>query len=327
MQEKIRWGIVGLGKIAGKFAQDLILVEDAEITAVASRSIDKANNFAKMNNAKHAFGSYLELFESDVVDVIYIATPHTSHAELSIQAMQHGKHVLCEKPAGVNTIEVQKMIAVARENKVFFMEALWSRFMPSIQNTIKMIADGEIGAVSHLYSDFAFYALDRDLNGRVLNLKLAGGSLLDIGIYPIFMAYLILGKPKRILATSNFHSNGMEKQTSMIFEYDNAQAVLYSGFTSNSETKTEITGNNGSIILHSRWHETENCTVTKNGETEQIKSPKIGFGYAHEIHEVHQCLRNKKMESELWSHQNSLDLIELLDKVREEAGIVFPFEA
>ncbi|WP_299536582.1 Gfo/Idh/MocA family oxidoreductase [Ulvibacterium sp.] len=326
MGDTIRWGIIGPGKIAHSFAKDLKLVSDGVLTAVASRDITKAELFAKEYNAKHAFGSYEELFNCVEVDAIYVATPHNLHAQWSISAMDHGKHVLCEKPMGVNLTEVKEMIASALQNQVFLMEALWSRFNPTIRKVKQLIDTGELGDIGYLHADFAFYGLDRSEEGRVLNPYLAGGSLLDIGIYPIFLAYTMLGKPKAIKATSKFYKTGVEIQTSMIFEYEKAQALLYSGLTSNSEMKAEIAGSKGSVFIHPRWHEAQGYSMEKDGTLDKFNLPTKGKGYTYEIKEVHSCLKSGKLESALWSHQNSLDLIGLLDEVRRLAGILFPFE-
>ncbi len=326
MADKIRWGIVGPGHIAHSFAKDLSLVEDGKLTAVASRSLDRANEFADEYGAEHRFGSYQELFESDVVDVLYIATPHTSHCELTLKAINHGKAVLCEKPMGVDADQVKMMIAAAKKNEVFLMEALWSRFNPSIGKVKKLIEDGKIGDVTYLNANFGFYGLDRDEDGRLLNPDLAGGSLLDIGIYPIFLAYLILGKPDNIEAASLFHKTGVEVQTAMIFEYSHAQATLASGLRSNMQMRAEIAGSKGSAFLHDRWHETQGYSLEIDGNLEDFDLPTTGKGYAHEIDEVHHCLRKGNLQSEKWSLQNSLDLANLLDEVRSITGTTFPFE-
>lgn len=327
MENKIRWGILGPGRIAHSFTKDLLLTRTSELVAVASRNLTRATDFAKEYDAKYAYGSYEELFNSPDVDVIYIATPHTQHATLAIAAMEHGKHVLCEKPMGVNRDEVKKMIAAAQKNNVFLMEALWTRFNPTIRKIKALVDDQKIGDLSYLQADFAFYALDREEEGRLLNPALAGGSLLDIGIYPIFLAYLLLGKPTKIVASSKFHKTGAEIQTSLVFEYDKAHAMLYSGLTSNSEMKAKITGTKGSIYIHPRWHETNGFSMESNGEKEDILEPTIGKGYSYEIEEVNSCLASGKLESELWSHKNSLELIEILDQIRKQTGIVFPFES
>ena len=322
----IKWGIVGAGNIAHSFSKDLALVNDGKLVSVASRSLQKAQDFAHEYGAPNAYGSYEELFNSKTVDVIYLATPHTSHADLSIAAMKAGNAVLCEKPMGVNKSEVEQMVAVAKENNVFLMEALWTRFNPTIKKVKELVDNGTIGDIGYLHADFAFYALDRDENGRLLNPDLAGGSLLDIGIYPIFLAYLMLGMPKDIKASANFYKTGVEMQCSMIFNYDNAQAILYSGLNSNSEKKAEIAGSEGSIFIHPRWHETTGYTIEKEGESTSNEVGKRGKGYVHEIEEVQECLASGKKQSDSWSHQNSLDLIEIMDSVRKLTGIVFPFE-
>lgn len=322
----IKWGIVGAGNIAHSFSKDLTLVEGGTLVSVASRSLEKAQAFANEYGAPNAYGSYEELFQSNTVDVLYIATPHTSHAELSIAAMKYGINVLCEKPIGVNMGQVKEMFQVARTQNVFLMEALWSRFNPTIKKVKELIDNGTIGDIGYLHADFAFYALDRDENGRLLNPSLAGGSLLDIGIYPIFLSYLLLGMPKDIKASAHFYKTGVEMQVSMIFDYDSSQALLYSGLNSNSEMKAQIAGSKGSIFIHPRWHETTGYTLEIDGDASVNEVGKLGKGYTHEIEEVHSCLQAGKKESSLWSHQNSLDLIEIMDIVRNKTGIVFPFE-
>ena len=326
MENKIRWGIAGLGNIAHKFAQDIQLVPGAILSAVGSRNKDKALAFGAEYGAQHCYGSYEELFACDEVDVIYVATPHISHRELSIKAMDAGKHVLCEKPFGINRSDTESMIESAQNNGVFLMEALWSRFNPSIVRVKEQVDNGAIGKTKYLHADFAFYSLDRSEEGRLLNPELGGGSILDIGIYPIFLAYLILGKPEKILATSNFYKTGVEIQTSMIFSYTDAQAILYSGLNSKSEMKAEISGTSGTIYLDPRWHETEGYTLELNNERQHFDLPTDGNGYTYEIEEVNSCIISGKLQSELWSHQNSLDLMELMDEVRALGQVKFPFE-
>jgi predicted dehydrogenase len=326
MKDEIRWGIVGPGKIAHSFAQDLDLVDGGRLTAVASRSLDRAKEFASEYDAEHAYGSYQELFQADDVDVLYISTPHTSHCELTLEALKHKKAVLCEKPMGIRKDEVERMIAAAKENNVFLMEALWSRFNPSIRKVKALIDNGTIGKLEYLYADFGFYALDNDEKGRLLNPELAGGSILDIGIYPIFLSYLLLGMPKSIKANSRFYKTGVEIQTAMLFEYEEAQAMLYSGLTSKSEMKAEISGQGGTLFFDPRWHETQGYSLDKDEELNHFDLPTVGKGYSHEIEEVQACLLAGKTESDLWSFHNSLDLVSLLDAVRKETGITFPFE-
>jgi predicted dehydrogenase len=321
----IKWGIVGPGKIAVKFAEDLNLVNNAIIHAVASRDKQRAQDFAKKFNIQHSYGSYDALFGSDV-DVIYVATPHVFHKDLTIQAMKNGKHVLCEKPLGVNMAEVSEMLETARDNKVFLMEALWSRFNPSIASVKTKIEEGLIGEVKYINADFAFYAMDRGVDSRLLNPNLAGGSLLDIGIYPVFLAYLILGMPNNITASANILDNGLEIQVGATMTYDNAQAMVYSGLNHNSRMSAEIAGEKGSIYINPRWHEADGYTQNIDGVHKKIDLPKQGNGYTYEIEEVHKCLKQGTLVSELWSHNDSKNLISLLDEIRGVTGIRFPFE-
>ena len=229
---KTKWGIVGCGNIAHKFTSDLALVDAAEIAAVASRSMEKAQVFRQKHNAKKAYASYEALFQDKDIDIVYIATPHASHAELSIQAMEHGKHVLCEKPLSLNAKEAAAMIGTSKRTRRFFMEALWTRFNPTIIAAKKRIDNGEIGEVKFINADFSF-KLSAGLDNRTISLELGGGAILDVGIYPAFLSYFILGIPKEIVAKSQFHKiTKCDMQSSMIFTYEDAQAILHSGFLS-----------------------------------------------------------------------------------------------
>jgi predicted dehydrogenase len=326
MKSKIRWGIIGPGKIAIEFANDLVQVSDAELNAVASRNMDRAKEFANTYGIPNVFDDYDQLFACDTVDVIYIATPHSFHKDLAIRAMKAGKHVLCEKPMGVNAVEVKKMIATAKECKVFLMEALWSRFNPTIKKVKDITDNGEIGTLKYINADFAFYALDRPLESRLFNLDLAGGTILDIGIYPVFLAYLFLGIPEKIEAISSFNEIGTEIQTSIIFKYPEAQAILNSSFANNSRMSAEISGTLGNITLEPRFHETQGYTINTANKSNSEKIATLGRGYTHEILEVNKCLKENKLESSLWSHSDSLNLITLLDSIRQKSGVRFPFE-
>ncbi len=326
MANSVGWGIIGLGNIAHKFAKDLALVHDAALMAVASRSIQKAISFKEEFKVPNAFDSYEALFKCEEVEAVYIAVPHSEHLKWSLMAMQHGKHVLCEKPMGVNLKEVKLMVDTAKKHNVFLMEALWSRFIPAIQKTKELVDAGEIGKIGYLHADFAFYGMDRDPKGRILNPALAGGSLLDIGIYPVFLAYLLLGIPDSIETSAKYHETGAEIQIAIQFTYPGAHALLFSGLSSNSAMEASVAGTDGTIVIHTRWHESQAISVIKGAETTKLELPTVGKGYTYEIEEVHRCLYEKRIESPLWSHTHSLELIGLLDKIRAKAGIRFPFE-
>jgi len=326
ISKKIKWGIIGCGKIAHKFANDLALVDNTELTAVASRSLKKASEFSQKYNALKAYGSYDELFSDTDVDIVYIATPHTLHAELSIKAMENNKHVLCEKPLSLNKKDATAIINTSRRTQKFFMEALWTRFNPSFVAVKKRINNGEIGVIKYINADFSFKS-EFPPEDRTLDINLGGGSILDIGIYPAFLSYMLLGIPNEILAKAIFHDiTRCDIQTAMIFHYREAQAILYSSFISRSDMIAMISGTEGQIYLHDSWHSAQGYTLVKNGYEQVFELPTVGFGYTYEIDECHNCIRSNKIESSLWSHQNSLDLIAILDTVREEVGLKYPQE-
>lgn len=326
-----RWGIVGLGKIARHFIHDLQLIDNVKIGAVASRTLEKAKIFAAEYGVPKAYGSYADLFADPDIDIIYIATPHDSHAKISIEAMNAGKHVLCEKPLGVNRKEVVEMVATAQKNQVFLMEAFWARFNPSIQAVSELIKNGAIGDVNYINVDFTYYREDTP-DSRMLNMDLAGGSLMDMGVYPCFLAYLIFGKPEQILAAARFHETGADLQTSAIFKYKNGMANVMSGFASESDMVAKIYGTKGRIYLNRTWHETESYTIEMgnkadgNYTSETINLPTKGKGFTYEILECINCLQNGEVESKLWSHQNSLDLLSITDEIRNQIELKYPFE-
>ena len=326
LSTSIRWGIIAPGKIAHKFAQDLALVDGNVLTAVASRNLERAKSFALEYEACSYYSSYEEIINDDDVDIIYIATPHTFHEEWSIKCLNAGKHVLCEKPLGINAKQVKNIISCAQKNNRFMMEAMWSRFNPTIIECLAKINQGTIGTPNYLTADFTFYNNPSE-DGRLLNIDLAGGSLLDIGIYPIFLAYLVLGMPKSIKAHGILHENtGADTQVSISFLYDDAIAQLSSSIMTQSDMVAKIAGKRGAIYIDSRWHEAQGYRIKTDEIDQNFDSPTIGYGYSHEIIECANSISKGMTESELWSHQNSLDLVTLMDEVREQVGLVYPFE-
>lgn len=319
--QKIRWGIIGLGNIANQFANDLKLIEDAELIAVASRDIDKATEFAVKHNCNKFYGSYNNLFEDDNVDIVYIATPHDSHAELSILAMKNGKHVLCEKPLSLSYHDAVQMIEASKKYNKFFMEAFWTRFIPSIRELLSKVENGDIGEVKYLKADFAYY--NSELGLRLTDKKLGGGALYDIGVYPLFLSYIILGIPEEIIAKSTYYTTGVDLQTTMILQYPAAQAVLHAGLVSASDMKATISGTEGRIDIDSPWFMTQGYSIIENDQEEKFSIPNTGKGFAHEAIECHACIKNNQIESKLWSHQNSLELSSIVEKVKIQIGLKF----
>ncbi|KRD58625.1 oxidoreductase [Flavobacterium sp. Root935] len=320
---KIKWGIVGLGNIASQFASDLLLIDDAELTAVASRDISKAELFAEKFGALRMYNSYDLLFEDSEVEIIYIATPHNSHAELSIKALEKGKHVICEKPMSLSYNDAERMIEASTKNNRFFMEAFWTRFIPSIQEILQKVNNGIIGDVNYIKADFAFHGSETE-NKRLFDKELGGGALFDIGVYPLFLSYILLGNPKEIIAKAIKHKNDIDLQTSMLLQYESAQSVLHASIVSESDMKASISGSKGRIELNSPWFVADGYSLFINDEKEAAFTlPTLGKGYSHEIIECHNCIRNNQIESKLWSHQNSLDLSRIVEEIKNQIGLSF----
>ncbi|AWK04881.1 gfo/Idh/MocA family oxidoreductase [Flavobacterium crocinum] len=321
--KKIKWGIIGLGNIASQFASDLSLLEEAELTAVASRDLTKAEKFGEKFNAARIYNSYDLILEDKEVEIIYIATPHNLHTELSIKALEKGKHVLCEKPMALSYQDALRMVEASKKYNKFFMEAFWTRFIPSIQDVLQKINKGLIGNVNYINADFAFYGSETE-NKRLFDKKLGGGALFDIGVYPLFLSYILLGNPKQIMAKAIMHKNGVDLQTSIILQYENAQSILHASIVSDSEMKATISGTNGRIHLNSPWFIADGYSLFENGQEEAVFSfPPLGKGYAHEAIECHNCIRNNEIESKLWSHQNCLDLSSIVEEVKSQVGLSF----
>ncbi|WP_369012595.1 Gfo/Idh/MocA family protein [Flavobacterium anhuiense] len=319
----IKWGIVGLGNIASQFASDLLLIENAELTAVASRDFTKAEEFGGKFNALRMYNSYDLLFEDSEVEIVYIATPHNSHAELSIKALEKGKHVLCEKPMALSYQDAQKMIEASKKHNVFFMEAFWTRFIPSIQNLLQKIGNGIIGDVNYIKADFAFHGSETE-NKRLFDKELGGGALFDIGVYPLFLSYIVLGKPKEILAKAIKHKSDIDLQTSMILQYETAQSVLHASIVSESDMKAIISGTKGRIELNAPWFIADGYSLFINEEKEATFTlPALGKGYSHEIMECQNCILNNEIESKLWSHQNCLDLSRIVEEIKNQIQLHF----
>jgi predicted dehydrogenase len=320
---KIKWGIVGLGNIASQFASDLLFIDDAELTAVASRDISKAELFAEKFGALRMYNSYDLLFEDSEVEIIYIATPHNSHAELSIKALEKGKHVICEKPMSLSYNDGERMIEASKKNNRFFMEAFWTRFIPSIQDILQKVNNGIIGDVNYIKADFAFHGSETE-NKRLFDKELGGGALFDIGVYPLFLSYILLGNPKEIIAKAIKHKNDIDLQTSMLLQYESAQSVLHASIVSESDMKASISGSKGRIELNSPWFVADGYSLFINDEKEAAFTlPTLGKGYSHEIIECHNCIRNNQIESKLWSHQNSLDLSRIVEEIKNQIGLSF----
>ncbi|MGB3774238.1 MAG: Gfo/Idh/MocA family oxidoreductase, partial [Leeuwenhoekiella sp.] len=309
----IKWGILGLGKIAHSFTKDLLTVPGNQLQGVASRSKDKAEKFKEEYKAIKAYGSYEDLAKDPDVDVIYIATPHVRHCEDSILCMDHGKAVLCEKPFAMNAEEVEKMIASAKANNVLLMEALWTRIMPHFNFALQEVASGKYGKIEKITSDFCF---DAEFNpeGRLWDKKLGGGALLDVGIYPIFCVLAFLGKPDNIEARAKMGKTDVDVEDDITFIYKNgAKEFIKSSISTKTPTTATIICEHGLIYMHPRFHNTDKVTTILNGVKTEHDFEYLAKGYNFEIMHMADMLREGMLESDMMTHDFSRLIIKTLD--------------
>ena len=318
----IKWGIIGLGKIANKFATDLAEIENTKLVAVASRSKENAIEFAIKHNATKAYGSYYDLVNDADVDAVYIATPHSFHKEHTILCLHHKKAVLCEKPFAMNLQEVEEMIAVAKENNVLLMEALWTFFLPHFNYVIDIVKKEKFGKLKSLEADFGFFR-EFDTNSRLFKKEVGGGSLLDIGIYPIFVALSTLGIPENIDAKATFFKNGADAECTMDFNYNDAKATLKSTLLENTPTQAIFTFETAVVKINTKFHEPSTVTIIKNNTEETIDFNYKTIGYNYETEHFNQLLRDGKKESTIMTFDFSKMLIKTLDEVRALIGLEY----
>lgn len=319
---KINWGIVGLGRIAGKFVQDLRLVEGAQLHAVASRSLEKAEKFGNHYGSNHFYGSYEDLLNCPDLDVVYISTPHVFHCENAMMFLKKGIAVMVEKPAGMNLTEVKKMVACAKKHNTFLMEAMWTRFFPLIQRVIDLSKNGELGEIKTLCADFGFHQKPDPAN-RVQNKNLGGGGILDVGIYPVFLSLLLFGKPISIFAKTRIGESGVDESTHIFLEFENNRSgQFFCSIKELTEVEATIYGSEGKLKLHPRFHHPKKISYGKYYESEVSEFNNYpGFGYQFETEAVCNDLRAGRVENQLMTHQLSIDLMEVLDKIRKVAGV------
>jgi predicted dehydrogenase len=309
------WGILGTGNIAVIFIEGLQSVKGANVYAVASRNEEKALEFANQNSIQVAYGSYQELVQDPLVDVIYIATPNNLHYENTKMCLNAGKAVLCEKPFALNSSQLEEMVALARSKKVFLMEALWTRFLPTIEKVINIIDSGAIGEPHLIKADFGFKA-EFNPENRLFDAALGGGSVLDIGIYPLFLSQLLFGKPIAVKSLSVKASTGTDMTAGIILTHEKGRmSLLASSFAVSLETKAEIVGTEGTITLHRMFHMPTSISITKDGKTKKVPVKIKGNGYNYEAAEVMICLSKGKTESDKLPLSFSLNLMKTIDDV------------
>ena len=319
----VRWGILATGKIARSFATDLMLLPEAELAAVASRRLESARAFADEFGAGAAYGSYAELVADPAVDVVYVATPHALHKENTLLAFEAGKPVLCEKPMTVNAEDAAELVTMAREKRLFLMEAMWMRCNPVIRRLQQLSASGALGRIEQVRADLGF-VVDQPPTHRLLAPELGGGALLDMGIYPLTFAQVFLGEPDQMAAVATLAPSGIDLNVAISLGYaSGAVASLSSTMTAWSPRTGSIATDLGRIDLAESFHQPKAATWTSDGATEEITENVIGTGLANEALEVIRCLRNGEVESPLVPWDETLSMMRLMDRIREQVGLVY----
>ena len=321
---KCRWGILAPGTISNKFVAGLKVIPDAELYAVGSRDKGRAEEFAKKYGFRKAYGSYAELAADPSVDVIYVATPHPFHEEAAILCLNNKKAVICEKPIAVNAAQAERMIQCARKNNVFLMEAVWTRFLPTVCKARELLASGAIGKVRLVCADFGFRT-EVNPEGRLFAPALAGGSLLDVGIYNLSFCSMIFGKqPDHIQSRMIIGSTGVDEETSLLFGYKEGQsAQLFSAIRLSTPQEAKIIGEEGRIELPDYWHGNTLKLFDKNG-MKVFELPFEASGYQFEALEVMRCLDKGLKESPVMPLDESLAGMKTSDLIRKENKLRYP---
>lgn len=326
--KEIKWGIIGSGTIASTFATALNSMEDTRLVGVASRNIIKAKEFTKRFQIEKAYGSYEELVKDEEIDVIYIATPHSEHKANAELCIKNGKAVLCEKPFTINVLESEYLISLAREHKVFIMEAMWTKLLPTTIKVKQWIKDGRIGKVRHIRASFG-YKSPFDPDHRLYNPNLAGGALLDVGIYPItYVVHMMDRLPDEIISGAQFGKTKIDEQNVIIMKYnDGVLADLSSSIAAETGYDAMISGEDGWIVVPKFWSAEEAHLYNSKKElVESFNKPHHENGYEYEAYEVNKCLREGKLESDKLPHKDTLDVMRIMDDIRAEWGLEYPQE-
>lgn len=327
MVNKIRWGILGTGLIAHKFALGLKSASGAELAAVGSRSQAKADEFGNTFGVPRRHASYEALANDPEVDVIYISTPHPMHKDNSLLCLEAGKAVLCEKPFAINTGEAEAMINLARQKGLFLMEAMWTRYLPAVIKTRQLIAENAIGEVRMVMADLGFRA-EFDPKHRLFDPALGGGALLDVGIYPVSFASMILGTPVQVTSLAHLGATGVDEQSAMLLRHDQGQlAVIASAVRTDIPSEAVIMGTTGRIRVHAPIYCPVRLTLSRPEQGDEIiDAPLEGNGYNYQALEVMNCLRAGKLESEIMPLNETLAIMKTMDQIRAPWGLKYPTE-
>ena len=320
----IHWGILGTGGIARTFTEDLLLLGH-EVAAVGSRAAATAEEFAARYGIARAYGSYAELAADDAIDVVYVATTHNAHHAAARTCLEAGRAVLVEKPLTTNAADAEDLVALARRQGVFAMEAMWTRFNPLIVRLRELVADGAIGEVKAVYADFS-ENFPFDASHRLWAPDLAGGALLDLGVYPVSFAWMLLGEPATVQAVTTPAPTGVDANTGILFGYGSgAVALLHCGFMAKTPQSATVTGTAGWIEVAGPFWHPDAMTVHRDGaEPETFTLEVSGQGYTYQAEEVARCVAAGLTESPLMPLDESVAILRTLDVIAADLAAARP---
>lgn len=327
MSQEFRWGILGTGGIARAFARDLSYLNNHIVAAVGSRKLEKANEFAMEFPGCTAHGSYEALVADPSIDAIYVATPHPMHVSNTVLALNAAKPVLCEKPFALNSAQAKLMVEASIDNNVALLEAMWMRFLPHIQQVKKIIASGILGEIISITADHGQRLADQGIE-RLVEPSLAGGALLDLGIYPVSFAHMVLGVPENVQASAVMTDKGVDASTSMVFTYaSGAQALLTTTMIAQTPCRAVISGINGWLEIDRTFYNPTSMRVHLfDGTVTEYPSNYQGHGLREQAIEFAHIVRSGQYESEHLTHKDTLEIMELMDLIRNKIGLKYPGE-
>jgi predicted dehydrogenase len=323
VSEEIRWGVVGPGRIAEKLVQDFAFVEGARPVAVASRSLDRAEAFAARHGLERAYASYAEILTDPDVEVLYVATPHSQHHALAVAALRAGKALLVEKSFTATTAGATEVVKLARETGVFVMEAMWTRFQPAVTGLRELVAAGAIGEVRSVQADLGV-AREYDPVDRLFDLSLGGGAMLDLGVYVVSFAQMLLGTPQRVVAAGSRFPSGVDAEATLLLDFgDGRSATLTTSLRYGLPGQARVVGTAGWIDVLPRFHHPDTIVLHRVGaEPETIRRRPLGGGYSHELIEVTECLRAGRTESSVMPLDDTLTVQTILGEAAEQLGVL-----
>lgn len=327
MSQEFKWGILGTGGIARAFARDLTFLNNHIVAAVGSRTKEKAEEFAIEFPGCTAHGSYEKLVTNPEIDAIYVATPHPMHLTNTILALKAGKPVLCEKPFSINASQARAMVEASIENNVALLEAMWMRFLPHIHQVRKIIASGVLGDIISVTADHGQRLADQGI-ARLVEPSLAGGALLDLGIYPVSFAHMVLGVPEKVQASAVMTDKGVDASTSILFTYaSGAQAILTTTMIAQTPCRAVVSGVNGWLEIDRTFYNPTTMRVhLYDGTTTEYPSNYQGHGLREQAIEFANIVRTGKFESEYLTHKHTLEIMDLMDLIRDKIGLKYPGE-